>query len=249
MLRRKPPPAPRAHAGRSSSPGRAALCFASFLAGLATVTAGLVACETGGFKSKAPQASASAAASSPRGSGASDAGSSASGALGSSAASGTGGPVIADASPQTRAEHLVLRASYIVDAGVGTESSKIELEREGAFKMIRRAESSADPNDAGSECTGSLPPDVSSALWKAIDGAAFVPSESGFSKPVQAPRQQAGQAGQQARYSVTRMLADLSMVPSDENGARALIPPLRAAIATAEKQAASSGTCTKLQKK
>ncbi len=225
--------------------GRAALCFASFVAGLAIVSAGMVACEAGGFKSKAPQSAPSAAASSPREPRASDAGVAA-----ASPANGAVGAVaVVDASPQTRAEHLVLRASYIVDAGVGTESSKIELEREGAFKMVRRAESSADPNDAGSECTGSLPPDVSSALWKAIDGAAFVPSESGFSKPVQAPRQQAGQAGQQARYSVTRMLADLSMVPSDENGARALIPPLRAAIATAEKQAASSGTCTKLQKK
>lgn len=245
MLRRKPQPAPRVRAGRSSSLGRAALCFAAFVAGLTTVAAGMVACEAGGFKSKAPQSSPSAAASSPREPRASDAGVTAA----SPANGAVGAAAVVDASPQTRAEHLVLRASYIVDAGVGTESSKIELEREGAFKMVRRAESSADPNDAGSECTGSLPPDVSSALWKAIDGAAFVPSESGFSKPVQAPRQQAGQAGQQARYSVTRMLADLSMVPSDENGARALIPPLRAAIATAEKQAASSGTCTKLQKK
>ena len=50
---------------------------------------------------------------------------------------------------------------------------------------------------------------------------------------------------QQARYSIIRMVDDLSMVPSDENGAKALVPPVRTAIATVEKLSASSGNCTR----
>jgi hypothetical protein len=158
-------------------------------------------------------------------------------------------PPAADANTPTKPEHLVVRVAYLVDAGT-SESTLMELEREGRYRLERRGgeTNTSDVKDLGSACSGTLSPDVGGALWKAVDAAAFVPSESGFSKPIQAPRQQQ-QVTQQARYSVTRMLADLSMVPADEAGARALVQPLRAAISTAEKQSASSGTCTKIPRR